>query len=80
MCITHGVGTLVGAPGNLVPLIADDAGRVAIPGRDRRGDSTIAVADEILFQYLTSGDSIQSRDAEWLFRNHLKSNGLRVAK
>jgi len=43
---THGVETLVGAPGNLAPLIPDDAGRVAVPGRDRADDAAIAVADE----------------------------------
>lgn len=67
MCITHGVETLVGAPGKLVPLIADDAGRVAISGRNRADDAAIAVADEIFSQHVIFPLSIQSKNAEWLF-------------
>jgi len=66
MCIRHGVETLVGAPG-LVPLIADDVGRVAKPGRDWADDPAMGAADEILFQHVTFSHSIRSKNTKWLF-------------
>lgn len=75
MCITHGEETLEDAPGNLVPLIEDDAGRVTVSGLDRADDPVIAVADEMLFQHVTSSRSIQSKSTEWPFITFLKTVG-----